>query len=88
MKKQVMTKQEKQRMVLENTMRTIIRFFCKKEFTAVLHEDGKPTDNTFPLGFPQEKDAKTPQEWINGIMFDWELRGMKTNLTLIAMRLG
>lgn len=73
-------KNDKQRKALEKDLRAFLKH---NKGLIVLCEDGKETNNTYPLPVTQERDASSPADWLNGIMFGWCLRGQKTELKLI-----
>lgn len=65
----------------------------KKAFNAanyddivVLVEDGKETDNYYPVWLSCEPDTKSPEDWIRGISFHYEMRGFKGSLTFVVKK--
>ena len=50
----------------------------------VLTEDGKETDNYYPMWILDEASSnKTPTEWVGGIMFDYAIRKRECHLDFI-----
>lgn len=82
-----MTKEEKdikrnvQRAVLLDKVGKFLKQAKHREDKLVLVEDGKDTTNEYPYWAIHE-DGKTPHQWVNAIMFSWELGGMKKSLTM------
>ena len=49
---------------------------------AVLCEDGLETDNDYPIWSAYEHDAKSPEDWINGIDFFNRMHNRSPKLSL------
>lgn len=69
---------KEQRELLEKQAKALAK---KKSKVIVLCKDGQETDNTYNTG-QSEADGKSLADWINGIMFHWELGGKKNSLSL------
>ena len=50
--------------------------------TIVLCEDGKETENNYPVWCMYEPDTKSPEDWINSIFFFQKLQKKDTTLSL------
>lgn len=74
-------KREEQRKALLKVVKAFLKKAKNREDKLVLVEDGKDTTNEYPYWVTKD-EGKTPQEWVNGIMFHWEFGGMKKNLEM------
>lgn len=69
---------------MRNKLLRQIRNILKKaerQDTIILCEDGKETDNEYPVGDIYEPDAKSPEDWVNSIMFFYRLEKKTSKLS-------
>lgn len=57
---------------------------AKSNEMVVLVENGKETDNNYPVCLSSEPDSKSPEDWIRGISFHYEMRGFNGQLSFIV----
>lgn len=57
---------------------------AKQNEMVVLVENGKETDNYYPVCLSNEPDGKSPEDWIRSISFHYEMRGFKGQLSFIV----
>ena len=50
----------------------------------VLVENGKETDNIYPICQWGEPDMKSPEDWIRGISFTYQMRKFKGTLSFVV----
>lgn len=76
--------------IIEHNMRRDILFRQMEKFIengslgdeAILYVNGEKTDNSYPWAAQFEADAKSPIDWVNGIMFEQDLLKKKDKLEI------
>ena len=69
---------------MRNKLLRQIRNILKKaerQDTIILCEDGKETNNEYPIEDAYEPDANSPEDWVNSIVFFYTLEKKTSKLS-------
>lgn len=76
-----------QRAFLEKDLRSIMNDpTLSLKDTIVMYLNGKETDKTYQVWSQYEQGSDKPKDWINRLMFHWDLGGQKGLMSLRLKR--